>query len=188
MWGFARQCCARACMLTHACRRMGLDTDGSSALNADMLVRRMIENGSLQFRRSPPTLAHHAHESSLNNSGSSALSSPGAARSLGRRGRAEEEEGAGAGDRRQEAPTARREGDVGTEFARLTLVLNLEYNSLVPVDSRGRDSVKQHLALAIAGAARVEATRVKVLQVGLDLRFTTFLFPHYSLSQCPSIS
>ena len=166
---------------------MGQDTDGSSALNADTLVRRMIENGSLQFRRSPPPLAHHARES-MYNSGSSDLSSPGAARSLGRRGRAEEEEGAGAGDRRQEAPTARREGDVGTEFARLTLVLNLEYNSLVPVDSRGRDSVKQHLALAIAGAARVEATRVKVLQVGLDLRFTTFLFPHYSLSQCPSIS
>ena len=149
---------------------MGQDTDGSSALNADTLVRRMIENGSLQFRRSPPPLAHHACESSMYNSGSSDLSSPGAARSLGRRGRAEEEEGAGAGDRGQEAPTTKggwREGDVGpvTEFARLTLVLNLEYNSLVPADSRGRDSVKQHLALAIAGAARVEATRVRVLQV-----------------------
>ena len=68
-------------------------------------------------------------------------------------------------DSGQDAPTTRREGDVGTEFARLTLVLNLEYNSLVPADSRGRDSVKQHLALAIAGAARGEATRVKVLQV-----------------------
>ena len=143
---------------------MGQDTDGSSALNADTLVRRMIENGSLQFRRSPPPLAHHARES-MYNSGSSDLSSPGAARSLGRRGRAEEEEGVGMRDSGQDAPTTRREGDVGTEFARLTLVLNLEYNSLVPADSRGRDSVKQHLALAIAGAARVEATRVKVLQV-----------------------
>jgi hypothetical protein len=94
----------------------------------------MIENGSLQFRRSPPTLAHPARERSMHNSGSSDMSSGAASRITGRG--AGENEGGDAGASGQETQV-RRERDVGTEFARLTLVLDQEYNSLVPADSRG---------------------------------------------------
>jgi hypothetical protein len=135
----------------------GTDRDLSSvelevAHSKDKLARSLIESGSLQFRR-VAAAGQHALPGGSPSAPPSAASSgdrpaDGADPSLG-----------------TAAAAARRHGADMGGFARFTMVLNHEFESLVPADRRAREVLKVHLAESLAAAARVAVPRVKVLQL-----------------------